>query len=352
MKKLNSSALKRILKGVKTLNSSIESEPFSTRAISAARIVFDLDYVCFDVFDRQNLLIDQLGQYPHDTWGSEANEILADHIGEHPLFGRIVIERKTKPLSIGESQSARNYYKTTLFNEVYRPLGIRDQLVFGSNAEKDFYFTCCVSRARRDFSSAELQIAFLFQSHLVQAAKNYLLLQKNLCVETFFFRESAKAKILLDEDGKIRRHDENAFEILSKYFPAKADSRRVLPEEVERWRRYFADLRKSENFDFPPQTMTIENICGKLEISLMFDDFADHQIIMLKEKPNPEKKSQLLTKRETEILTYISAGKTDREIAYLCLISPRTVQNHLRNIYEKLGVENRTAAVSCFFYSK
>ena len=52
-----------------------------------------------------------------------------------------------------------------------------------------------------------------------------------------------------------------------------------------------------------------------------------------------------LTARERDVLHWLAAGKTDRDIGAILNISPRTVQKHLQRIYEKLGVETRTAAV-------
>ena len=52
-----------------------------------------------------------------------------------------------------------------------------------------------------------------------------------------------------------------------------------------------------------------------------------------------------LTCREREVLQWLSGGKTDRDIGHILGISPRTVHKHLQRIYEKLGVETRTAAV-------
>ena len=52
-----------------------------------------------------------------------------------------------------------------------------------------------------------------------------------------------------------------------------------------------------------------------------------------------------LTARESEVLKWVAAGKTDRDIALLLQCSPRTVHKHLQRVYTKLGVETRTAAV-------
>ena len=53
-----------------------------------------------------------------------------------------------------------------------------------------------------------------------------------------------------------------------------------------------------------------------------------------------------LTARETEILGWISRGKTTREIAEALLLSPHTVRKHVEHILEKLGVATRSAAVA------
>lgn len=51
-----------------------------------------------------------------------------------------------------------------------------------------------------------------------------------------------------------------------------------------------------------------------------------------------------LTAREHDVLRWVAAGKTDRDIAAILAISHRTVHKHLQRIYTKLGVETRTAA--------
>jgi DNA-binding CsgD family transcriptional regulator len=51
-----------------------------------------------------------------------------------------------------------------------------------------------------------------------------------------------------------------------------------------------------------------------------------------------------LTERESEVLYWIANGKTNREVAEILGMSPRTVNKHLEQVFPKLGVENRTAA--------
>jgi LuxR family maltose regulon positive regulatory protein len=53
-----------------------------------------------------------------------------------------------------------------------------------------------------------------------------------------------------------------------------------------------------------------------------------------------------LTPREREIVGLLAAGLTNREIAEKLVLSPETVKKHAGNIYQKLGVNNRTQAVA------
>jgi two-component system, NarL family, response regulator DegU len=53
-----------------------------------------------------------------------------------------------------------------------------------------------------------------------------------------------------------------------------------------------------------------------------------------------------LTGRENEVLKLIADGLTNRKIACNLSISESTVENHIHNIYEKLGITNRAQAVA------
>jgi DNA-binding CsgD family transcriptional regulator len=53
-----------------------------------------------------------------------------------------------------------------------------------------------------------------------------------------------------------------------------------------------------------------------------------------------------LTRRETEVLTWITQGKTNYEIGVILGAGTRTICKHVQRILNKLNVENRTAAAA------
>ena len=62
----------------------------------------------------------------------------------------------------------------------------------------------------------------------------------------------------------------------------------------------------------------------------------------------PDRRPPLLTPREQEVIALVADGLRNSEIAERLWVSPATVRKHLENIYDKLGVHTRTAAVARF----
>lgn len=62
------------------------------------------------------------------------------------------------------------------------------------------------------------------------------------------------------------------------------------------------------------------------------------------ERPAAAIVNHALTPRESEVLYWVSMGKTNSEVGEIIGAKPMTVKKHLERIYDKLGVPNRTAA--------
>jgi DNA-binding NarL/FixJ family response regulator len=79
--------------------------------------------------------------------------------------------------------------------------------------------------------------------------------------------------------------------------------------------------------------------------SPMSSQIARKVVQTFQQMQKPTQPTANLSKREQEILSYLAKGLLYKEIASHLSISVETVRTHLRNIYEKLHVRNRTEAV-------
>jgi len=64
------------------------------------------------------------------------------------------------------------------------------------------------------------------------------------------------------------------------------------------------------------------------------------------QQPSKKNLGDTLTPREREVLEHLTEGATNKEIASGLFISENTVKNHLRNILEKLHLQNRVQVVA------
>ena len=86
--------------------------------------------------------------------------------------------------------------------------------------------------------------------------------------------------------------------------------------------------------------LAIDGPSGTLVVELDRRGGAD--VVVLEERTVPA----ALSARELEVLALVADGLRNAEIAEALWVSPATVRKHLENIYEKLGVHTRTAAVA------
>jgi DNA-binding CsgD family transcriptional regulator len=94
--------------------------------------------------------------------------------------------------------------------------------------------------------------------------------------------------------------------------------------------------------------------CGTLVIAsdgstFVVEATAGGSALLLTERPSCEGR---LTARERDVMRYVEDGLSNTEIARKLWIQPTTVRKHLENIFAKLGVRSRTAALSKLLVSR
>lgn len=108
-------------------------------------------------------------------------------------------------------------------------------------------------------------------------------------------------------------------------------------------------------FFWPPDRQEYEHIRFAVQAQLSANEFASHfkegqgwsleeAMRRAEQPPQPTDALQGLTAREIDVLRLVAQGLTDQQVAEKLVISSRTVNAHLTNIYNKLGVSSRVAA--------
>jgi DNA-binding response OmpR family regulator/DNA-binding CsgD family transcriptional regulator len=122
----------------------------------------------------------------------------------------------------------------------------------------------------------------------------------------------------------------------------------LLPPKVQEWlqKRALSDIKSAD-------TIVLASDLGPLKLQFSYVGQVAPEEILLRlvegeiENDNLVLKRKLqLTQRESEVLMWIARGKSNRDIAEILSLSPRTVNKHLEQVYAKLGVENRAAAAA------
>jgi DNA-binding CsgD family transcriptional regulator len=151
--------------------------------------------------------------------------------------------------------------------------------------------------------------------------------------------------IVTNSGGSVRLITPRARHWLREYFDGPRRLHDALPVILERWIRqeltgkpeaavhlHSPLVRQCDGRRLIIRLLSAPNLCLLI--------FEEEQQLALRAAGAP----LALTRRQSEILSWVVEGKTNPAIAKIVGCSPRTIQHHLSRIYRKLGVETRTAA--------
>jgi DNA-binding response OmpR family regulator len=158
---------------------------------------------------------------------------------------------------------------------------------------------------------------------------------------------SGRFLLAVNRQGTIMWATPQAQKLLSDDLATDTDGELVLPGVMLEWLEQIqenkAGPKVSAMASFPDNEQLRLQYMGKLGANEFLLRLAKDSGT----KMPAEFSSELgLTSREGEVLSWLAKGKTNRDIAQILGLSPRTVDKHLEQIYAKLGVENRTAAAA------
>jgi len=161
---------------------------------------------------------------------------------------------------------------------------------------------------------------------------------------------SGRVLLAANQAGRILWYTPQAGTLLGGVFGKTEVDGLVLPPEVQAW----LALQTPSGGVFgasPPIALGRGDAPKRLQLHYIGQITANEILLRLVEADTDSDEFVLrrklsLTQREAEVLLWIARGKSNRDIGAILDLSPRTVNKHLEQIYNKLGVENRTSAAA------
>ena len=272
---------------------------------------------------------------------------------EHPVVEHYQRARRSPVLRISDFLSARQLRDMALYCEHYGPLGGMLDCIPVLWTSGDAINAIGVHR-QRQFTEREQVIMNFVGPHLVQAHANALTVTR-LTRDSIHLERALEASLLgvifLRNDRTIDFATDLARQWIRDYFGEPSACER-LPEVLDPWvRQHEPAVRRALELPLPRDPLVVMHKQRRLIVKLLPAE--DETILVLEERSltiEPASLTSLgLTAREREVLSWIANGRSKAEISSSLSISARTVETHLRNINEQLGVTSTTAAAAKAF---
>jgi DNA-binding CsgD family transcriptional regulator len=340
----------KLLSSIEILNSGIETESLAARLIASVSHLVSSEIAAFEAFRNSGEYHGIIVYEPADSISQADLAIYTQLVHEHPLYETVMVQRKLDSNPIVDIESEPGFENTALFNEYYRQVGVERQIALAFPVNDEAFATCALNRNKTSFLPDELLLLEMFRPHLSAAIRNSWLFERIRDQEANLKKVLNNAEygvITMTSDGQFEFLSHRAIEILGRHFSDEKLSANSLPVRLWNWTRSAMAQSATVGETGIVEPLKTANDFEELTVNYCFDPGTGLTTLLLKTKSLLTSETLIglgVTNAEARVLYWVAQGKTNNEIGDLCNISPRTVQKHVQNICDKLGVENRTAA--------
>ena len=257
---------------------------------------------------------------------SHAYELVRD---EHPICTRLH-SGNHRALKLSDFMSLRELRRSRIYDLWFSLIGVERMLAVAIPSAMWHRKHLVFDRAKGpDFTERDRLVLNRLQPHLAgmwEAARTRRLLRATLGEVDRADEHEGRGFVLLSPGGRLEFASPPAHRLLREFFPPAAPG--CLPSDLAEW------LETGVEASFIRRNDERRLIVRRTGDSLLLEERLEEVA---------------LTTREREVLSLVARGKTNSEIAQMLWLAPSTVRKHLENVYAKLGVSTRTAAVARFF---
>lgn len=267
------------------------------------------------------------------------DEIFSSFPIDNPLIREHIFKGNRDVLRLSDFVEPASFSRTIYFNEIMRPVGFTRQMSVMLPLEGDAAYSCAIQRSGRNFTERERRMLAALSPHLAGALRHherYLAARSQRASYDVAFDAGRLGVIGLDARGRVETIGGMAAALVKRHIGVNIVKGEPLPAKASEWMRTRADARESSPGG------------GSLTITKI-EDATTAATLLLREREsiNAEDLKMLgLTTRQAEVLYWMWKGRTYSVIAELMGLSRRTVEKHVQSMFERLGVETRSAAVA------
>jgi DNA-binding CsgD family transcriptional regulator len=315
----------RLLRFVADAGDSGDDDPFTPPVLAELGTFIPANWIGYDERDMPAGRCLLAHEHPdfEDVYGTF--DLEAGAAAESPLradlqHGRFRANR------LSDLFSRRALRRTSYYRLVLEPLGVTDRLWVSLPAPASHSKQFAFDRVEGTFAERDRLALELLQPHLHrlrQAADTSRRLRAALAGLEWAGERDPRGVVLLAAGDRLDFATPAARSLLDAYFHEPSD-RSGIPAAVADW------------LDAGPSTLVRAHGERCLTIVRVGD------ALLLEET----RAAPPLTRREREVLRWVARGLTNAEIAERLWVAPSTVAKHLENVFAKLGVRTRTAAVA------
>jgi DNA-binding CsgD family transcriptional regulator len=322
----------RVLRFVATAEDLGGDQPLAPELLTELGRLIHADWLSYyetDYVRRRNLFFaDRPGDWSDDDDDDEMTDEEWDLTETHPICRRWWRDGHYSALRMSDVATARDFRQTRFYAEFWKPFGVEYELKVRLPSPEWHGQTLAFHRkAGRDFTVRDRRVLELLTPHLarlLRAAATRRLLNEALAELERADEQGSRGVIFFGLAGEIVFASPPARRFLRDFFPPASAE---MPSALAGWleSRSSQPLRRRRG----NRQLVVERTPDALILE--------------------ERTEQVsLTARERDVLSWVARGKTNAEIAELLWLAPSTVRKHLENVYGKLGVSTRTAAVARF----
>ena len=279
-------------------------------------------------------------------------------------FAKTLLTNNPSVFTTDALVSYRNFVRTEYYHDFLKPQSIHYQMVINLKSVNRTLGIVALFRPQNapNFSAGDKAKAELMAPHLAGALEKTIisekLINRECIIDSIIPDLPYKGIIVLNESLEPIYYNENAVSIMSNLDKPERNQKArpgPLPKEIYLRCKELLTCAKQERSLEPPQRpfdLTSLGTREKISINLRLITHFENPLFLLCLEPEEHilclskvLRERGLTRRELDVVFLLSKGLKNSEIGEKLFISPNTVDNHLKSIYRKVGVKNRTSLV-------